>query len=139
MEWPDSAFATPSGPLVICVVGESPFRGLLDRAARNQTAHGRAMQVRHLERVTQESGCHIVFASGSSRQSIAEVLDAVRESPVLTVTDNQRRGGRAGIIDFVLQDDRVQFSIDDKAATAHDLRISSRLLSLAVSVNPRLG
>lgn len=139
VQWPDSAFATPSSPIALCVVGEDPFEDMIDRAVGDRTADRRAIQVRHLDRVTAESGCHIMFATGSSDQSVAEALEAVRGTPVLTVTEAQRQGGPAGIIDFVLRDDRVQFAIDDQAAAVNGLKISSKLLSLAVSVNPRVG
>jgi len=51
---------------------------------------------------------------------------------VLTVTDGGR-GGDVGIIQFVMEDGHVRFDIDEAAARASGLSISSKLLSLAVS------
>ena len=46
VEWPSRSFATNRSPVVICVVGRDPFGGALGRAARDQTAHGRAARPR---------------------------------------------------------------------------------------------
>jgi hypothetical protein len=55
---------------------------------------------------------------------------------VLTVTDSGAGGG-AGIIDFVVRDNRVRFDINDEAAAQNGLVISSKLLNLALNVKPR--
>ena len=31
VEWPQSAFAAPASPLVLCIVGDNPFGGALDQ------------------------------------------------------------------------------------------------------------
>src|SRR6185295_16921977 len=36
VEWPASAFASPTAPLVLCVIGDDPFGSLLDEAAGGQ-------------------------------------------------------------------------------------------------------
>ncbi len=55
-------------------------------------------------------------------------------APVLTVTDGATDPAAKGIINFVIADDRVRFEIDNSAALADGLTISSKLLSLAVHV-----
>jgi hypothetical protein len=50
---------------------------------------------------------------------------------------NEATQGHKGIVNFVIVDDRVRFEIDDAEAARRGLRISSKLLSLAVSVKPR--
>jgi hypothetical protein len=56
---------------------------------------------------------------------------------VLTVTDSARDEPARGIINFLIQNNRVRFEIDNGAAAESGLTISSKLLSLAVSVKPR--
>jgi hypothetical protein len=54
---------------------------------------------------------------------------------VLTVTDAAPSGVH-GIVNFVLLDDRVRFEIDLGQAARNGIAISSKLLSLAVTVQP---
>ena len=134
--WPDSAFNAPNSPFVICVLGEDPFGPVLDQAVSTQRIGARALVIRRLERVDRGSGCQILYLGVSRGQSESDALAAVRGAPVLTVTDAARSEPQ-GVIHFVVQDNRVRFQIDDQAAAQNGLTISSKLLSLAVSVRPR--
>jgi len=128
----------PSGgqTFTICVVGTDPFGPLLDRAVAGQQASGRPIAVRRLALADKSQPCDIAYIGGSAAQSVRDALRALHGAPVLTVTDS---GSPAGVIDFTLDQGRVRFRIDDEAAAENGLVISSKLLSLAVSVNPRRG
>ena len=137
VEWPQNAFASPTSPISICALGEDAVTALLDQAVAGQTAGARRFEVRHLDRVARNSGCHILYIAGSSAQSPSDALNAVQGSPVLTVTDAARTPQAAGAISFFVQDSRVRFDIDQAAAAENGLSISSRLLSLARRVRVR--
>jgi hypothetical protein len=135
--WPQTVFASSDSPVNLCVAGEDPFGRILEEAVASQTINGRPILLRRLPRVDRHSGCHILFASGSPAQSASEALSAVRGTPVLTFTDAARGTVAKGIIHFVVQDNRVRFEIDEYAAAENGIAISSRVLSLAISVRPR--
>ncbi len=133
VDWPPGAFAAPTSPFVLCVAGKDPFGSVLDRAVAGQRVGGRRIEVRRLAGVDRAAGCQILYLSGPAR-TVRQGLDAVQGAPVLTVTDGR---GPAGIVDFALNGGRVLFRIDDQAASDNGLRISSKLLRLALSVKPR--
>ena len=134
--WPDTAFSAAGSPFVICILGEDPFGPVLDQAVSTQRIGQRALLVRRLDRVDRGSGCQILYLGGARGQSAGDAIAAVRGTPVLTVTDAARAEPQ-GVIHFVVRDNRVRFQIDDQAAAQNGLAISSKLLSLAVSVRPR--
>jgi hypothetical protein len=136
IEWPNGV-APAAANFLICVVGDDPFDGTLDRAIAGEHIGSRAIVLRRLGDATPQTICDIMYVSGSPRQTVASALAAVAGLPVLTVTDQTRNGGPAGIINFVVQDNRVRFQIDEAAAMRNGLRISSKLLSLALSVRRR--
>jgi hypothetical protein len=136
VEWPATAFESPTSPLNICIVG-TPLVGVADQAAVGQTVAQHPLTVRHVAAATRALGCHILYTAGAPQQSVADAIDTVRREPVLTVTDLPTTAPRKGIINFVLRDSHVRFEIDDREASIDGLRISSQLLSLAVNVNPR--
>lgn len=125
--WPAPAFAGPGSPINLCVVGADPFGQTLDQAAAGQTAHGRPINLRRLQRIDQ--GCHLAYIGRGG----AEAARPVQGAPVLIVTD-ETSGRSRGAIHFVVMDDRVRFHIDQTAAASTGLNLDSRLLSLAVSV-----
>lgn len=135
VEWPATAFESSGSAINLCVAGKDPFDGFLDKAVEGQKIGDRAVIVRRLDTVEHGSGCQILFAGGSNQQSIAQALDAVRGTGTLTVTDDGS-DGTAGMVRFVIQDNHVRFDIDERAASREGLKISSKLLSLAVSFRP---
>lgn len=137
IEWPYRAFPSSSSPLVLCVAGEDPFGDLLDRVVAGQQVGERPIVVMRSATARRDGGCHIMYIGGSSAQSIEAALREMDGAPVLTVTDSARSETAKGIVHFVVQERRVRFQIDDAAAARSDIRISSKLLNLAVSIRPR--
>jgi hypothetical protein len=137
VEWPPSAFPGGTSPLVVCVVGTDPFGPVLDRAVTGQHIGERPIVVERLAAYSPERACHVMYAMGSEAQSAAAAVDMARGHPVLTITDAARGSDARGVIHFIVQDNRVRFEIDDRAAAQNDLRVSSKLLSLALGVRPR--
>ena len=135
VDWPGRAFAAPQDPFVICVVGPDPFGGLLDKAASGQRLGERPVVVRRLTAASRD--CHVLYLGQQNSQAVADSLKAVRGAPVLTVTDGARQSGSRGIVHFVVKDARVRFVIDDQQAADNGLTISSKLMSLALSVRRR--
>jgi hypothetical protein len=111
-----------------------PFGDALDRVAEGGRIGNRAIAIRRLPVVIANSGCHILFIAGSEAQSVAQGLEVVNGTNILTVTDSAPRSNIAGIIDFQIANARVRFNIDDQAASQSGLTISSHLLALALSV-----
>jgi len=138
VEWPQASFASGDSPINLCIVGDDTFGALLDDTVKGKKIGNRTVAVRRMDAVTKNSGCHILYVGGSEAQPVAEALAAVRGTPVLTVTDESHDSGAKGIINLIVQDNRVRFEIDDQAAAENGLLISSKLLSLAAHVRPRL-
>jgi hypothetical protein len=136
VDWPSSAFESPTSPINLCIAGDDPFGATLDKVAAEQRVGARPIVVRRLKTVTRNAGCQILYIGGSESQTVAQALDAVRGSGVLTVTD-AAKGDAAGIIQLVISDNRVRFNIDEESASADGLSISSKLLGLALSVKSR--
>jgi hypothetical protein len=132
--WPPGVFAGPSAPLALCVQGDDPFGGVLDRLAADQSVGTHPLVVRRTPRLAVDSGCQVAFIAGSSAQTQAAALKAVENLPVLTVTDADGEGGGKGIVHLVVIEGRVRFMIDAGKAAQSGLTISSKLLALAADV-----
>ena len=128
IDWPDGAFASPTAPLTICVVGTDPFGADLNRAAQGQHDGDHPLVIRRANAPDPETSCQILFAAGPP-EALAADLDKVKSRPILTVTDSGATSH--GIISFVVIDDHVRFDIDEAQADAVGIHISSKLLGLA--------
>lgn len=136
VQWPAEGFPGAADPVVICVAGDGAFAELVELAARGEQIGARSIVVRRFSTLPSDVGCHVLYAAGAPGQSAAQMLDVVRGQGVLTVTD-ERRGRARGMIHFVLDRGRVRFHVDRDAANAAHLNVSSRLLSVALSVRSR--
>ena len=133
VEWPSSVFPSPTSPLHLCVAGTPVFGELLDRAVAGQRFNEHPIELDRFPTIDGPRDCQIMFVSGSPAQPAADILALLRDAPVLTVTDLPSESANKGIINFVIRDHHVRFEIDARAAAAHHLEISSKLLALAVS------
>jgi hypothetical protein len=136
VRWPASAFPSSSAAVTLCVAGEDPFGDKLDKAVDGQRIGDRPIVIRRLKTAPPDAGCQILYAPGTNDREVAAALEAVRGAAVLTVTDDGR-GAPMGILQFVIKDNKVRFTIDDQKAAEHGLELSSRLLQLAIAVKPR--
>lgn len=134
VDWPATADPHP-GPFSICVVGTDPFGTVLDRAVAGQHVGARPIVIHRMAKADRGASCQVMYVNGAAAL-VKEALQTVDGTPVLTVTDGP---ATPGIVDFVTDNGRVRFRVDDQAAAQNGLTISSKLLSLAVSVKPRKG
>ncbi|HEX6795661.1 MAG TPA: YfiR family protein [Casimicrobiaceae bacterium] len=135
VEWPAGTFKA-SDPLVICVVGSDPVADLVDEAVNGQAVLGHPIEVVHLAASSPEARCHILYVARRGTAA-ASAIERVRGKPVLTVTDAANEVRATGIVNFVVQDNRVRFEIDLRAAAENHLVVSSKLLNLASRVSPK--
>lgn len=133
VDWPGAAFAAPDAPFVLCLAGEDPFGQAIDDAVRGQKLLGRRVLLRRLATPASAGACHILFLGKTRGSQGTEFLRAVSGKPILTVAD-QDRGVGGAMFEFVLKDGRVRFAIDADRAEEGGLTVSSKLLSLALSV-----
>jgi hypothetical protein len=130
--WPARSFAAPDSPLRICVTGTDPFGAALADPVKGLQVDGHPVVVDHPDATT-IGRCHILFAGAGPDSPPADMLHAVANHPVLTVTDHGQNVS-GGMIEFMMLDGRVRFMIDAGQAEKSGLQISSKLLELAVKV-----
>jgi hypothetical protein len=136
VHWPDSAFASATSALDLCVVGSNPFGGVLDQAVAGRFVEAHPIVIRHLAGAGRPAGCHILYLAVSNTPSAVQVLRNVRGAPVLTITDAAFEDGAKGIVHFVIRDGHVRFEIDSSEAAQNGVILSSKLKSLAVPARP---
>jgi hypothetical protein len=113
------------------VAGDNPFGSSLDDAVRGKTVASRSISIRLVSSPQQARTCQILFVAASERKRMGVLLKALQNCSVLTVGDTDGFTALGGIVQFKVIDARVRIEIDAEAAGRANLRISSKLLSLA--------
>ena len=131
--WPPEA-NPPALPFVICTLGSDDFNGALDAATSKEPPQGHKVVIRRLSSIADAEGCNILFLAPSEEARLSRDLGAIKSKPILTVSSLPGFLNHGGMIQFLVEESRVRFSIDlARTAEAH-LTVSSELLKLAVAV-----
>ena len=131
VDWPAQAFKTADAPIVICVLGQSPFGAELEKAARATLVDKRPLSMRQVIDSRESHECHIVFVSSAERKRSRMLLEAVQGGNVLTVGETEGFVASGGVIAFRLEGEKIRIEISIAAADRAGLHISAKLLSLA--------
>jgi len=137
VEWPAKAFATPSSPITVCVVGESPVTALLHEAVNGKAVEGRAIAVKHLQPGDESHGCHLVFVSAAEARHSGRMLESLKGASVLTVGEVAGFSQSSGILNFSTQDNKVKLEINLDAAAHANLKVSAKLIAVSRLVNEK--
>lgn len=132
VEWPPEAFEGETSPLVFGILGDNPFGDALERTIQNKTINRHSLVIKQFHSVAEVTNCHVLFVCASEKKRLAEICGGLRGTSILTVGDTEGFSEAGGMINFVFENKRIRFQINDEPAKAARLKISSKLLNLAV-------
>lgn len=132
VEWPPESFAKSDGPLIIGIFGENPFGSDLDDIIHDKTVNNRGIKTRILHSPAECTNCQVLFISVAEKSHLPEILEKLRGTSVLTVGESDGFTEAGGMINFVREGTKFRFQINNEEAKKAKLKISSRMLGLAV-------
>jgi hypothetical protein len=149
VEWPSTAFATPSAPIVICVLGEDPFGSVLDQTVAGQQSQQRPLSVRRVADARDAAGCHVAFigSQGNNEETsdppvskqTSQWLEVLANQPVLTITEHLDALAQGAMLSFVSEveggESRIRFEASLRPMHRAGLVARSQMLSAARKVH----
>jgi hypothetical protein len=130
VDWPARAFHGPGDPLIICVLTPDPFGDSLSKVSAGQSVDGRAVTIRRLTDGSKAEDCRMLFAG--TKASLAGIALPTKYC-VLVANDDIPAADKMAIT-FRMENGKVRFAINLRAATDQEIQLSSRLLALASEV-----
>jgi hypothetical protein len=134
VDYPEQVMPPAGDPLVIGILGADDVAEELGHIAAGRSMNGHAVVVRKLRPGDALSKVHLLFIGDDDAADIEKALAAVRQLPVLTVTETARNLRLDSVINFRVVDERVRFEVSLDAAEKSNLKLSSRLLAVAYKV-----
>jgi hypothetical protein len=134
VDYPDGVAPAAGEPLVIGVLGADDVADELRQITAGRSMNGRAVAVRELHAGDALGKLHLLFIGDDDLADIEKALAAVRQTPVLTVTEIGSNVRQDSVINFRMVDERVRFEVSLEAAEKNNLKLSSRLLAVAYKV-----
>jgi hypothetical protein len=134
VEWPAGTAAATGDSFAVCVLGQDPFGSALDAVLAGEAIDGKPVVAKRISKAQDSVSCRILFISPSEDARLKDTLAAIDKSGVLTVSDIPQFSRRGGMIQFVLDGNRVRFEVNVTNARDAGLTLSSELLKVAVTV-----
>jgi hypothetical protein len=132
VEWPAKSLPSDDSPLVIGILGENPFHDDLSRVVTGKKVDEHPLVIKPVRTALEATNCHTLFISASEKPRLSQILKALRGASVLTVSEMDGFTEAGGMINFVREGTKVRFRINNEAASRVGLKISSKLLMLAI-------
>ena len=142
IEWPKEK-TTDSDTITIIIIGKNPF-GKAFEPLKDRQVNDKKVIIKHFKSIEESQPtsdqieairkCHVLFVCGSEKQQFRKIISLVKEHNVLTVGDTNGFLESGGIINFVIEEQKVYFEINNNAAKQEKLNIRSKLLRLAKKV-----
>ena len=134
VDWPEAIFSQRDSPFVIGVLDADPLEADLNQVVSGRTIKDHPIVVKRLRRGDALAGVHILFIRLSSERG-QDWLAAAEGLPILTVTEDDGKHAKTGILHFVIENNRVRFEVSRDAAERNGLRLSAQLLAVAKQVH----
>jgi hypothetical protein len=141
VEWPTRVTTASTGSFTICVLGEDPFGQALDATLAGETRGNQKVAARRISSPQESVDCQILFIGSSEAKRLNKIVEALGNSAVLTVSDIPQFSRRGGMIQLVMDGNRIHFEVNLTATQRAGLTLSSELLKVATAVrkSPQLG
>src|SRR5262249_19706904 len=110
IEWPAGEDA--ARPIFVCILGKDPFGEALVNVVRGKTVNARTVDVRKINNVAAAASCQVLFVGSSEIVRTAEISKAVRAWGVLTVGEYPGFLEQGGVVNFLMDGNRVRFQIN---------------------------
>lgn len=147
VDWPKEKTPDSNDPIILGIIGEDTFGDSFE-PINNKPIKGRKSLINRFEsidKLKKTNGednsdieslrkCHLLFICSSEKDDLTDIINLVNGHGVLTVgeTSNMLRNG--GVVNFLVEENKVRFEINLTAAKRNKLKIRSQLLRLATRV-----
>lgn len=130
--WPAVVFDSRPN-IVVCAIGTNAINGALI-AIENRSAQGKPLKVLPDARPSGIASCDIVYVPQSEKGRLETIIQSIRGSPALFVSDINGFADEGGMIELSQEEKRISFDVNLDETDRAGLKINPQLLRVARSV-----
>ena len=133
-DWPDDALPEPNTPYRIGVLGSASVLQELQTLVEGRQVNGRAIEVYQVSNPNRLQHPHVLFVAADKENEVGSLAPFARRGSFMIVTESEAGLQPGSTINLRLIGGRVGFDISLASAQACHLKLSSRLLAVAATV-----
>jgi len=135
--WPEeSEMEDINKPFIILVIGETPLSENLEQIYAVQKINGKKVEIKKIKGTEEIQNGHILFIAGTEKKNLSKILEVTRQKPILTVSSSPEFGEKGVLINFIEENNKIRFEINESEVILSQLKMSFYLLNSAVIVKP---
>lgn len=131
IQWPAE---NQSGDFIIGVLGNSPISGELEKMATNRTVGMQKIVIQRFKSASEVNNCHILFVPNTNTNDFASIQEKLKGKHTLVITEKTGMAHKGSGINFVQQDNKWKFELNEVATQNAGLKVSKELSKLAINV-----
>ena len=128
IEWPQHT----SEVFTIGVFGNTEMQEQLNIYTKNRKVGTRDIRVIKINSASEAQACQMVFVPTSQMGKIDDLKTTIGTSPCLIVGESEGSNEKGANIEFVIQDSKLKFRIDEEKSKAQNFLVSRALIDLAL-------
>ena len=132
--WPSSRVPNEKSPIRIAVLGSDQMAAELEKFIQAQKNPTRSFTVRRISNAFEARDAEILFIGESESRRTAQIIDIVKDLPVLTVGESKEFFEHGGMLHLFVEKERLAIEVNLPAAEQAKLNLSSKLVTLAKRV-----
>ena len=151
VDWPKEKVSDANEPITIGIIGKDPF-GKAFEPVKDKKVKNRKVVIKRFkgfeelnksaendrsklqQQIQAIRRCYVLYICPSEKEKLKEIVSWVKAHPVLTVAEAKGFLDIGGIINFLMEENKVRFEINVTAGERAKLKIRSQLLQLAKRV-----
>jgi hypothetical protein len=133
IKWPDSY---NSGKFVIGVIGKSNILESLNAMAssKKKTVNDAVIEVKIYGSVDEIGNCNILFVTENVVDILGQIENQTADKPILIITETPGMATKGSVINFVENNGKIKFELNQSKASSLGLVVSGSLASLAILI-----
>jgi len=128
IQWPASS---QTGDFVIGVVGDDELYSSLVTYVSNKKVGAQPIAVRKFDSPESITRCHIVFVGNSKLSNFEDLINRLKGSNSLIITERKGMVNAGSAIDFFMEQDKLKFVMNATNAQKYNLTVSKSLEDMA--------
>jgi len=132
IEWPTNTLGGTNEPFVIAVAGNSPCIAELEQIAKEKKVNGRDLVINTVKTPEAATRAQALFIPASEEARLKDWL--VKNPGLLTIGESDAFIRQGGMINFILEGEKIRFEINMEPVEAARLKISAQMQKLAKTV-----
>jgi hypothetical protein len=131
VKWPEGAV---TDRFVIGVLGSSGIVPHLEQMASTKSVNGKPIELKVFSSPAEVANCHMLFVPENRSNELASLRSSLATQPTLIVTEKAGLARAGSDINFVVDNGRWKFELNEAANAMHQLKVSSELTKFASKI-----